>query len=721
MNFDNKLFICATFLLALFLNISPSVVVGQTYQVTGKLQTENVNLFSGPHINEPIVGIEVKLYQDDTLLDSDITNQEGEFVLTHSAESGSLRIVVEETNALQGVIIEDNSQNPKKGFGIVINENNNWQEKLNELEISWHYSWGNQIPDNYPHDNYEYVPMVWGAWGDFSGIDVIVDRVNDWAEEGKVHYLLGFNEPDSEAQADLTVEEAIEAWPKLMNANVPLVSPAPVHANGEWLQDFMEQANALDYRVDYIGVHWYRGPNVNNFIAYLEDIYELYGLPIWLTEFGVADWSAGNIEDNRYSEQQVIDFMTEALPRLDDLDFVKRYAWFNSNQNHPPLTTSALFDADGNLTDLGLIYKNHNNEFSAGADHHVGNVSIPWKEGSILYNDVTYRTVIIGNQVWMAENLRTNRYSNGDPIPHITENSEWGELSTGAWSIHTEWGQDPPGEDHPKNFNRGKLYNWFAVNDERGLCPAGWAVPGDDDIKELEEALGMSPEDLDEMGGPWRGEDAGVSNALRATGGGGDFFWRGDNMDDVNSSIATNSSGFSMRGTSVRFPGGAFGQGGDDFSGLGEIGLLWASTENPENANQAIRRIIRSNQAGIRRNTVAKTAGHAVRCFKQDLGTSIGDSDTIGNEMPQELSLSQNYPNPFNPTTQINFEISQDSHVQLAVYDMLGRRVAVLVDEFRATGSYQVSWDASGFASGVYIYRLEAGGQFITNRMTLLK
>ncbi len=357
-------------------------------------------------------------------------------------------------------------------------------------------------------------------------------------------------------------------------------------------------------------------------------------------------------------------------------------------------------------------------DIPAGEDHDEGARSLNWVEGTVEYNDVTYRTVTIGNQVWMAENLRTDRYSNGDPIPHVTDNSEWGDLSTGAWSIH-----DNPeeGEDHPKNFNRGKLYNWFAVNDERGLCPTDWAVPGDDDIKELEEALGMSTEDLDEMGGLWRGEDAGVSNALRATGGGGDYFWRGDNMDDQNSSIATNSSGFSMRGTSVRFPGGAFGQGDGDFSGLGEVGMIWSSTENPENANQAIRRIIRSNQAGVRRNTVGKTAGLAVRCVTEDVSTSIGDSGTVGNETPRELSLSQNYPNPFNPTTQINFEISQDSHVQLAVYDMLGRRVAVLVDEFRAPGSYQVSWDASGFSSGVYIYRIEAGGQAITNRMTLLK
>lgn len=265
----------------------------------------------------------------------------------------------------------------------------------------------------------------------------------------------------------------------------------------------------------------------------------------------------------------------------------------------------------------------------AGEDHDEGPRSLFFVEGSVFYQGVSYRTVQIGDQIWMAENLRANSYRNGDLIPHVTSNSEWGDLDEGAWAIHTNFGDDPAGEDDPKNFNRGKLYNWFAVNDERGICPPGWGVPTDDDIKALEEELGMSPADLDELGGAWRGEDAGVSNALRSTGGGGDFFWRPDNAQEP---VATNTSGFSMRGTSLRFPGGGFGQGDGDFSGLGEIAMIWSSTENPNNVNQAIRRIIRSNQAGIRRNTVAKTAGLAVRCVQveEDETTSLEFDATDG-------------------------------------------------------------------------------------------
>ncbi len=96
--------------------------------------------------------------------------------------------------------------------------------------------------------------------------------------------------------------------------------------------------------------------------------------------------------------------------------------------------------------------------------------------------------------------------------------------------------------------------------------------------------------------------------------------------------------------------------------------------------------------------------------------TEIGDQKSeIGFE------LAQNYPNPFNPSTQIRFSL-QSSHVtRLTVYDVLGREVAVLVNETMPVGSHTVNFDASNITSGVYIYKLEAGGQTITKRMTLVK
>ncbi len=90
-------------------------------------------------------------------------------------------------------------------------------------------------------------------------------------------------------------------------------------------------------------------------------------------------------------------------------------------------------------------------------------------------------------------------------------------------------------------------------------------------------------------------------------------------------------------------------------------------------------------------------------------------------ELPLEFGLAQNFPNPFNPSTVIRYQKSESGHTRLTVYDVLGREVAVLVDGVMPAGAHQVTFDASSLASGMYIYRLSAGGQVITRRMMLLK
>jgi hypothetical protein len=77
--------------------------------------------------------------------------------------------------------------------------------------------------------------------------------------------------------------------------------------------------------------------------------------------------------------------------------------------------------------------------------------------------------------------------------------------------------------------------------------------------------------------------------------------------------------------------------------------------------------------------------------------------------LPKVFVLHQNYPNPFNPTTMINYQLPMNSSVELSIYNLLGQKVATLVDEQKRAGYHRVEWDASGFASGVYLYRLQAG------------
>ncbi|CUT01050.1 T9SS type A sorting domain-containing protein, partial [Candidatus Kryptobacter tengchongensis] len=89
--------------------------------------------------------------------------------------------------------------------------------------------------------------------------------------------------------------------------------------------------------------------------------------------------------------------------------------------------------------------------------------------------------------------------------------------------------------------------------------------------------------------------------------------------------------------------------------------------------------------------------------------------------MPKEFALYQNYPNPFNPSTFIKFDLPREAKVKLGVYDVMGRLVKVLIDEQMQAGRYRVEFRGDGLASGVYFYRLEAGGFVSVKKMVLVK
>lgn len=100
---------------------------------------------------------------------------------------------------------------------------------------------------------------------------------------------------------------------------------------------------------------------------------------------------------------------------------------------------------------------------------------------------------------------------------------------------------------------------------------------------------------------------------------------------------------------------------------------------------------------------------------------TITGVNSSSNEVPNSYSLSQNYPNPFNPTTHFGFRIADFGLVRLTVYDALGKEVTILVDQQLQPGTYEVSWDASGYSSGVYFYRLETKGFSEVKKMLLVK
>ena len=215
-----------------------------------------------------------------------------------------------------------------------------------------------------------------------------------------------------------------------------------------------------------------------------------------------------------------------------------------------------------------------------------------------------YKTVKIGSQWWMAENLKVTHYRNGDAIPNVTGDSDWAVLTTGAYCAYNN------NESNAEIY--GYLYNWHAVDDSRSIAPEGWHVPTDEEWKELEKYLGMSQTDADDSG--WRGTYEG--SKLKETSG----WYAGGN--------GNNESGFSALAGGCRYR--------DDghFSNINNSAYFWASNEFSN--TYAWYRGLDYKYSGIYRNSLYKQFGLAVRLVKGEASIPVLTSITIS---PFEATL----------------------------------------------------------------------------------
>ena len=237
----------------------------------------------------------------------------------------------------------------KKGFGVMVNPKGQWKHDITALNAQWFYSWGGDRPADVPK-GVGFVPMDWGYYGNKDG--TLVKWLADVKAQPNTKYLLGFNEPDGKDQANLSVAGALEGWPYLQATGLTLGSPAAVHADGPWMQQFMAGVAEKKYRVDFVTIHWYGGADASGFLGYLKKVHEMYHKPVWVTEFAPADWSG----KRGVSPAQSAAFMREVLPAMDKLDYVQRYAWYSAYPDDAALGASALLNKDGSLTDLGKMY-----------------------------------------------------------------------------------------------------------------------------------------------------------------------------------------------------------------------------------------------------------------------------------------------------------------------------------------------------------------------------
>lgn len=187
----------------------------------------------------------------------------------------------------------------------------------------------------------------------------------------------------------------------------------------------------------------------------------------------------------------------------------------------------------------------------------------------------------IGTQRWMIKNLSVARYKNGDKIPQVKDSAEWASLTTGAWCYYKN--------NAITGATYGKLYNWYAVNDPRGLAPTGFHIPSDAEWTTLSTFLGG-----DLLAG---GKMKSTGTIQVGTG-----LWNSPNTD------ATNSTGF------TGLPGG-YRNNNAVFYYNGFNGYWWSSTANENNIDAFYRNLSYDN-SHLFRTYLNKNYGYSVRCVK---------------------------------------------------------------------------------------------------------
>ena len=234
--------------------------------------------------------------------------------------------------------------------GLVYANDGTADDKVALVNAAWHYNWNTTLPANV---TVPYIPMIWGLKS-LSKIDPLMSPI-----DGYENVLLGFNEPDGEKQSNISVDDAIANWPKLMATGRRLGSPATAQnptKDNSWLSQFMQKAKDNNYRVDFICVHWYAPPNPISFLNFIDSIYSQYGLPIFITEFCPADWKATMYVPAKYTAQDAINFMNTVIPELNKRPFVEKFTWKTRPTSDINLGFAALFNDDGSLTEVGKAY-----------------------------------------------------------------------------------------------------------------------------------------------------------------------------------------------------------------------------------------------------------------------------------------------------------------------------------------------------------------------------
>ena len=289
----------------------------------------------------------------------------------------------------EGYTIEPTLPPGKKGF-VVGNQDTSGGGKVDALGANWYYTWGPTPLETPPPSGVLFTPMFWNI-AKTTNPTAVINTLKTLNVPGQENILLTYNEPDgtnASAQANMKVGDAVAFWPQIVSTGRRLGSPVmygsvlvppktpnpnntPLPAGGSapvtvnisntdtpnnvtlnpqiWLDNFLIQISKLTpatHFPDFICIHWYGPPNPNSFLTYIQNVYNKYKLPIWITEYSSADWTAtccpGGVtkhtvvsginwaplgpEDDP-SDNSTANFMQQTMQGLESMSFVERYTW----------------------------------------------------------------------------------------------------------------------------------------------------------------------------------------------------------------------------------------------------------------------------------------------------------------------------------------------------------------------------------------------------------
>jgi len=235
-----------------------------------------------------------------------------------------------------------------------------------------------------------------------------------------------------------------------------------------------------------------------------------------------------------------------------------------------------------------------------------------------------YQTVQIGDQLWMAENLKVTHYNNGDSITYIPSEEPWGSMDQGQYAIYN---------DDPINTNiYGNLYNWAVIGDIRGICPEDWHVPSDDEYIVLTDFLGGESV----AGGKMK--EAGLEH------------W--NYYSDQISLEATNESGF------TGLPAGHRNTNTGDYIYMSFSGYFWSSTET--SSDLAWRLYLMDYSSGVGQDTFGKPNGFSIRCVSDNYILGDINGDEILNILDIVLMINMILSNEYSIVADVNEDGSVD-------------------------------------------------------------